>query len=111
MPRKPRPNTSECREAYVSHRCPTTLPPVVDKDGNPIVGRPIILCQDILFPQLYFGQTDKNGEFTVRVNRSAYIAEIGGAGYKKMLFPLDMMRDYEFEQPLRTAWNPTSRTC
>lgn len=77
---------------------------VVDKEGNPIVGRPIILCQDILFPQLYFGQTDKNGEFTIRVNRSNYIAEIGGAGYKKMLFSLDMMRDYNFEQPLTLTY-------
>ena len=65
---------------------------VVNKDGNPVVGHPIILCQDILFPQFYFDHTDKNGEFTVRVNRSNYIAEIGGAGYEKMRFDLDMMR-------------------
>ncbi len=77
---------------------------VVNKDGNPVVGHPIILCQDILFPQFYFDHTDKNGEFTVRVNRSNYIAEIGGAGYEKMRFDLDMMRDYNFEQPLTLTY-------
>lgn len=77
---------------------------VVNKDGNPVVGHPIILCQDILFPQFYFDHTDKNGEFTVRVNRSNYIAEIGGAGYQKMRFDLDMMRDYNFEQPLTLTY-------
>lgn len=78
---------------------------VVDENGRPAAGRPIILCQNILFPQFYFGHTDKNGEFTVRVNPSAYIAEIGGAGYRKMRFDLDMMRDYRFEQPLTLTYD------
>jgi len=77
---------------------------VVDKEGNPIADRPIILCQDILFPQLFYSRTDKNGEFAIRVIRSNYIAEIGGSGYRKMRFAIDLMRDYRFEQTLTLTY-------
>jgi len=68
---------------------------VVDEAGYPVDGVNIVVCRDLLFPDVFGSQSKKGGKFSIRVAKGNYFIEFSAPGYENLRIEADLMRDAE----------------